>query len=118
MSEVPENCSSKGKLEDTAVPPAAPQQSTPLAAQSEKTQPSMSAQPTPLSDAPAEQSEGIEDGGPSRAEEVVSTLYNRHSDPIFQLIYFYVGENVTYAPNNRETLEGVAKHRRFLDNFQ
>ena len=87
LSEVSENCSSKWKLEDTAVPTAAPQQSTFLTAQNEKTQPSVSAQPTPLPGAPAEQSEGIEDGGPSRAEEVVSTLHNRHSDPSFQLIY-------------------------------
>ncbi len=77
-SKVSENVSPKGKPEDTTVHPA-PQQPTFL------TQPSVPAQPTPMSGAPAEQSEGIGGGGLSRAEEVVSILYNRHSDPSSQL---------------------------------
>lgn len=115
LSEVSENGSSKGKLEDTTVSPA-PQQSSFLTAQNEKTQPSLSAQPTPLSGAPAEQSEGIGDGGPSRAEEVVSSTL--HNNPSIQLINIYVGENDTNAPNNRETPKRVAKHRCFLNNVQ
>ena len=85
LSEVSENCSSEEKVKDTTVPPA-PQQSSFTTTQNEKTQPSVSAQPTPLSGAPAEQSEGIGDRGPSRAEEVVSTLHNSHSDRSIQLI--------------------------------